>query len=304
MFGVKGKVYYPDFCLPVSYYEEDNELYLSNKLQCYRLLFFEDGVGSILINKKKIEIVPFTLLCLNDKEWVDNIEVKGGRMHLLCFLPAAVNHKLTIEHMLKEENLLGTDQQDKLFFMPFIEEGKKPENGICLSVDMGTRLKVILGDLKEQLINQNDSWPCLSRSYLIELLFLVYRALSFKKEIVKAERGSSMPVTEEVIHFINHNYMDRITIDDLARRFGTNRTTLSREFKAETGESVINYLIKIRIQVAAGMVRDTALTIAVIIERVGFKNTAHFNREFKRYTQCLPGEYRKKYSQDNMVEIN
>lgn len=296
MFGVKGKVYYPDFCLPISYYEDDKELYLSNNLQCYRLLFFEEGVGSILINKKKIEIMPFTLFCLNDKEWVDGIEVKGVRMHLLCFLPAAVNNKLTIEYMLTEENISETDRQDKLLFMPFIEEGKKPDNGICLPINMGIRLKGILRDLNEQLTNQNDSWPCLSRSYLIELLFFVFRALVFRKENVKVEISSFMPVTEEIIHFINNNYMDRITIDDLAKRFGTNRTTLSKEFKAETGESVINYLIKIRIQVAASMVRDTALTIAVIIERVGFKNISHFNREFKKYTQCLPNEYRKKYS--------
>lgn len=295
MLGTKGKVFYPDFSLPVNYYEGDTWLYSSNDLQCYRLLFFEDGVGSISINKRKGEIVPYTLFLLNDKEQIDSVEVEGGIIHLLCFLPSAINNKLTIEYMLTEENISESDRQDKLVFMPFIEEGKKPDNGIVLPISMGIRLKGILKELNEQLTNQNDSWPCLSRSYLIEMLFFVYRALFFKKDIVKVENENSRLAMEDIIRYINNNYMDRITLDELAKRFGTNRTTLSKEFKAEIGETVIGYLIKTRIQVAASMVRDTALTIAVIIDRVGFKNAAHFNREFKKYTKCLPTEYRKKF---------
>lgn len=296
MFGTKGKVFYPDFYLSISYYEEVKQLYSSNNFPCYRVLFFEDGVGSILINKKRIDIVPFTLFCLNEKESIDGIEVEGGRMHLLCFLPSAVNDKLTMEYMLTEENISESDRQDKLFFMPFIEEGKKPDNGIYLPANMGISLAGILKEIKEQLTNQNDSWPYLSRSYLIELLFLIYRALFLRKENVEEEKVNYMLAMDEVTHFINNNYMNRITIDDLAKQFGTNRTTLSKKFKAEMGETVINYLIKIRIQVAAGMVRDTELTIAEIIKRVGFKNISHFNREFKKYTQYLPNEYRRKFN--------
>lgn len=271
-------------------------LYTTNDFKCYRILFVEDGTGSIVINKKRITILPLTLFCLNEMDSVEEVDFEGSKIQLLCFLPAAVNNRLTIDNIKRNEDLTSSDIQDKLFLLPFINKEEVMEEGICLSEDTFRRLKEILIDIKEQLYVQSDSWPCLTRSYLFEILFLNERIIRNHKKFVKEGNNKTKFTIDEVIHYIHNNYMNKITLEELAKRFNTNRTTLSKEFKTVTGETVVDYLIKIRIQVAAGMLRDTYLTVIVIIERVGFSNISHFNRVFQKYTHCLPSEYRKRYS--------
>jgi AraC-like DNA-binding protein len=296
MIGTKGIIYYTDYCMPINYYKDEKALYSTNQSGCYRILFIEDGIGNMLVNKKRVSILPFTLFCLNETDCIEAMEMEGKRIHLLCFLPSAVNNRLTIENMHSDDCLTISDSQDKMFLKPFMNKDKAQKEGICLSADTGRRLNEILADLKGQLFVQNDSWPCLTRSYLIELLFLIQR--TNYGEYAKKESNKAVFAIDDVIHYIHNNYMDKVTISDLAKRFNTNRTTLSKEFKITTDESVISYLIKIRIQVAASMLRDTELKVAVIIERVGFKNVTHFNKVFRGYTHCLPKEYRKKYKSE------
>jgi AraC family L-rhamnose operon regulatory protein RhaS len=150
----------------------------------------------------------------------------------------------------------------------------------------------ILKNLKEQLFIQSDSWPCLTRSYLLELLFLVERTYCVKNITHNTNKRFT---TDEILLYLHNNYMKKITIGDLTKRFNTNQTTLSKEFKSSTGQTIISYVLKLRVLIAAGMLRDTTLKIELIIERVGFNNITHFNKVFKEYNQCLPSEYRKRF---------
>jgi AraC family L-rhamnose operon regulatory protein RhaS len=294
--GTKGNIYYPNYNILINYYEDKKWLYLTNKLSCYRILYIEEGIGSVLVNKKKAAIIPLTLFYLNEKDVIEEIDITGGRIHLVCFLPSAVNNRLTIENMnVEEEPIILSDMQDKLFFEPFYDKEKARVEGTNLPLDTSRRLREILNDLHEQLFIQSEHWPCLSRSYLIELLFLMGRLSSINKENNKNLLDKKIFTIDEVINYICSNYMNKLTINDLAKQFNTNRTTLSKEFKTATGETIINYLIKVRIHIAAGMLKNTELSVTTIIERVGFKNITHFNKAFKSIMKCLPGKFRKMY---------
>jgi YesN/AraC family two-component response regulator len=46
----------------------------------------------------------------------------------------------------------------------------------------------------------------------------------------------------EVVQYVDDNFLERITLDELAFLFGTNRATLCKEFKGATGKTVVNYI--------------------------------------------------------------
>lgn len=99
----------------------------------------------------------------------------------------------------------------------------------------------------------------------------------------------------QILLYLYNNYDKKITITELTKIFNMNRTTLSKKFKDVVGESIITYLNKVRINMAAIMLRDTELPIAEIMDRVGFVDATHFLRTFKKYIKFTPKEYRNKF---------
>ena len=68
------------------------------------------------------------------------------------------------------------------------------------------------------------------------------------------------------------------------------------KFQKATGMTIISYLTKLRINVAALLLKDTFLPVSEVIDRVGFNDITHFGRMFKKYIGTSPTEYRQKYS--------
>jgi AraC family L-rhamnose operon regulatory protein RhaS len=139
------------------------------------------------------------------------------------------------------------------------------------------------------------NWPCRSRSYFLELLILVERAhanpeLADAPSLAESESG-----VDSVVLYLHAHYHRKITLAELTRTFHTNRTTLARRFHQATGSTVVAYLTRLRMNVAASILRDTELGIGEVMRRVGFRDGTHFGRTFRRYAGCTPSEYRRRY---------
>ncbi|QSQ21746.1 AraC family transcriptional regulator [Pyxidicoccus parkwayensis] len=83
------------------------------------------------------------------------------------------------------------------------------------------------------------------------------------------------------------------SVDELARRSGTSRATLSRRFAAEVGMAPHAYLTRLRMQEAAAQLRQGDEGLAAIAARVGYDSEFAFNRAFRRYMGVPPGLYRR-----------
>jgi YesN/AraC family two-component response regulator len=69
---------------------------------------------------------------------------------------------------------------------------------------------------------------------------------------------------------------------------------MSKLFKQETGESPINYLIKIRMEKAKELLVKEELSVKEIANSVGYQDAYHFSKLFKKYTGNSPSDYIKK----------
>jgi AraC family L-rhamnose operon regulatory protein RhaS len=139
-------------------------------------------------------------------------------------------------------------------------------------------------------------WSCRARSYFIELLFILARIYRSPEE-KKADVVNKSPETvDKIILYLNSNYSKKITIPELCTLFNTNKTTIQEQFQSATGQSVLAYLIALRVKLAALMLKDTGLTISEIVERLGFSDNAHFYKTFKKLTGYSPNLYRKQFT--------
>lgn len=96
----------------------------------------------------------------------------------------------------------------------------------------------------------------------------------------------------EAIHqYITENYTEKILLDNICFIFGTNKTTLCKEFKAEYKTTVLNYINALKIREAKALLRQNKLSVTEISEKLGFNSIHYFSRLFKKITGHSPKEY-------------
>lgn len=101
------------------------------------------------------------------------------------------------------------------------------------------------------------------------------------------------------MEYIKNNCDKEITRSKLSEMFYIHQDYFSHIFKEKTGYSFIEYLIKIRMDKAKTILSRTDLPLTNVAVAVGYSNTAHFGKHFKRETGMTPREYRKKVRKNN-----
>lgn len=97
----------------------------------------------------------------------------------------------------------------------------------------------------------------------------------------------------EIIDYINDNYLEKITLDELAFIFRTNRSTLCKDFKNYTSMTVTEYINDKKLKLAKDKILKTTKTFTEIAEELNFETIHYFTRFFKKMTGLSPKEYRK-----------
>ncbi len=100
---------------------------------------------------------------------------------------------------------------------------------------------------------------------------------------------------KQILEFVNKNFSDDIAIRQISQKFFINPSYLSQLFKKEVGETFTKYLMKLRIQYACELLKDTSYNISEIAEKSGYADYFYFARVFKKVTGDTPSQYRNKY---------
>ena len=279
------------YCLPNIL--EENEEY-----DCFRLLLIEEGFGTIRVCNHDINFSRHTLFCINEKDSIQFKNCVNVKVKSLYFEPSFINDLLNYNNIRGDRNGFSTATiQDCYLLLSFLYRGEDCFIGHYeMEEDVFLKVSRLFGFIESELVEEKDAyWPCRSRSYLLELLVLITRLFDSNKNSAGNEPNQIPENISSVINYLNNNYKEKITLQQLAILFTTNRTTLNNQFNKVTKLSVNEYLITIRVNLAATMLRDSLIPISEIIYRVGFTNNSHFWRTFKKHTSCSPSEYREKY---------
>lgn len=95
------------------------------------------------------------------------------------------------------------------------------------------------------------------------------------------------------ILYIEKNYAKEISLNVIAKASGLTPSYFSALFKKETGETLSNYIIRYRLDIAKHLLRETGLSISEIAGSVGYPDIKYFSRLFKKYMNITPTEFRK-----------
>lgn len=118
------------------------------------------------------------------------------------------------------------------------------------------------------------------------------------EQLDKTKQGEIIvsPTLEDKARYIeqllHENYMEPLTLKELAMKAGTNTEYLRRAFKSRTGKTIIEYLTEVRINKVKEFLKDTRLTLESIAMETGFCDADRLGRVFRKLTGQTPMGFR------------
>lgn len=103
----------------------------------------------------------------------------------------------------------------------------------------------------------------------------------------------------EVRDWLGRNLRKEIRIEDLAARARLSQARFFREFKAVTGVTPNDYVLRLKIEEAAAMLEsDPSLTVTQVAHNLAFSSSQYFATVFRRYLGVSPGDFRKQVGKE------
>ena len=128
------------------------------------------------------------------------------------------------------------------------------------------------------------------------------KTLSLSK-LIQPEGGSKQARIAEVVDYIVKEFSEGLSVGQAAEMAGMTEITFSRNFQAVTGHSFVEFLNRIRICEACGMLYASDDQIIAISQLAGFKNLANFNRHFLKVKGMTPSQYRDTARKDLVPQM-
>ncbi len=224
--------------------------------------------------------------------WIVEQYKSGAEVASLClgaFLLAAtglLNGKKCATHW------LAANEFRKMFSEVNLVEDKViiDENGIYSSGGAYSSLNLILY-LVEKFAGREAAIFC-SKAFQIDIKrdsqspFIIFIGQ-------KEHEDESIKKAQE---FIESNFQNKITVDQLASMFALSRRNMERRFKKATANTVTEYIQRVKIEAAKKNLENGGKNINEVMYEVGYTDTKAFRTTFKKITGLSPIQYRNKYN--------
>src|SRR5690606_4956502 len=97
----------------------------------------------------------------------------------------------------------------------------------------------------------------------------------------------------KAIEFINHKYMEKISLEVVADYVHLSSSYFSKLFKEETGYNFSTYLNNVRVEKSKKLLMNEDISLVDISNLVGFEDQSYFTKVFKKITGTTPGKFRE-----------
>lgn len=155
-----------------------------------------------------------------------------------------------------------------------------------------------LRNMFETLLQASTRFPNRYCKIMAQLYSIFGFLLDHTVEDVKADAASAEFYLVRTLDFIDANYNEDLSVEDIAARMGMPRKNLTEVFKKYTGFTPKDYLIYYRMSKAVELLRDPNILIDTVASSVGYHDQFYFSKQFKKNVGMTPSMCRKKIAED------
>ena len=190
---------------------------------------------------------------------------------------------LSDEHFNRLLSLLSCDKDASKIFSQSVAYAKVPDDKILEVEEIFSRANEAVKNNKMEFI-----------SCYFRLMSIVKEHNLEKPESVKT--NGLKDCVSVAIDFINKNYANPISLEEICKSVLTSKYHFCRKFKNAVGMTVMDYLTYTRCVVAKKLLAENNLTISEVSEKCGFSCLSYFCQKFKSLTGKTANQYRKQFS--------
>ncbi|WP_284645264.1 AraC family transcriptional regulator [Paenibacillus silviterrae] len=171
--------------------------------------------------------------------------------------------------------------------------------GLPSFVQLDGKEKAWMDSQLEEMIEEYAGSELWRNSYLqVKLKELLIRFDRYRRKNGatpngKPASGQSAGAAWPIIHYINCNYQENLTLGGIAKNFSLSISRVSEIIKKATGQSYVHFLQDLRIRHACSLLVSTEMSVSEIALEVGYGSYNTFSRIFRDIKGVSPSKYRK-----------
>lgn len=190
----------------------------------------------------------------------------------------------------EEYKVFDTEDLDRFFI--------KLHNADCViskETKSAKKLKDLILSMEEEFELENKGSNHVIRAQMLLMYAVLLQYFDEVYDTKNAKKSNQSAAVEKTMIYINQNLNENLTLESLAKLANMNKTYFSTMFKKVTGQSVWEYILNMRIELAISylVMNKEKYNISEIAQLCGFNNATNFNKTFKKVTGKTPSEYKK-----------
>ena len=151
--------------------------------------------------------------------------------------------------------------------------------------------------IKQECEEKKPCYQTEVRNSVISILINIFRNYDYANFTTDSPTShADIHNLQKAIAFINENFCEDISLDDIAQAAYISKYHFSRLFKSVYNMTVWDYINIKRIDEAIHLLGSSDENITIIAMKSGFNSVTNFNRIFKKVKGCVPKEYRQNRS--------
>lgn len=254
----------------------------------FQISYIKSGSGTYQIEDTTYYVRPGDLFFFrsNDLHWLPEIDF---------------GEPMTIVELFFDPRLLWPSNNE--FFNPgllrlFVDKSESFCHRLEKDHPMWSQIQPLFQNIENEFVNRDAEYPLLIKLNLLTMLVLLQRHFGMDGELDTSPLCySNFDAIEKSMDYLHEHLTEDLTLSSLAQIANMSETYYSSVFKKLNGISPWGYISAKRIDLAKHyLTENTAGTMLELALRCGFKNTANFNRTFKKHTGKTPSEYRSRQS--------
>ncbi|MGG3468613.1 response regulator [Neobacillus pocheonensis] len=117
----------------------------------------------------------------------------------------------------------------------------------------------------------------------------------FLKKVRRSTQEKHSNIIYEIEKYLQANFDRDVKLQEISEHFYISREYISRKFKQEFNVNISDYVVKIRIEKAKSLLKNSQLKIYEIANMIGYQDDKYFRKVFKKVVGVTPNEYRAEY---------
>lgn len=240
----------------------------------YEIIYLK--TGSVELKYDKHSCVLFSNeIAFIQPEWLHSIKTLEENTSYFAFVFSLELLTLPPSHFFQKEVIEpiaeGTHQ-----FIPLLRKGD-PQHG---------KVKIILDELVQCSKNAPNR-----KAVVFTSMVQIFLQMAETIQPCSIQKKHNNETVKTALQYMTDHYSERITLQQIADSVHLHPNYLCALFKEYTGQTAFYHLNRIRVENAANLLKNSALSVSDAASCCGFDNTGFFTRKFKEYMGMPPKEY-------------